>query len=141
MLSKNLEQWREDRNITTPDYKVFFENIIEELLEPIYGKSIVKQFKNEIVAKYYMEPFGLDEYEMIDAIQDIKVFCNNETALMGYDNEKCELEVFKEINSRKQCPIQKELWEEAYPVGKWEKDKNQDESTLYKADYSSCKIA
>jgi len=138
MLSRNLEQWRKDRNITTPDYKVFFENIIEELLEPMYSKDCINQFKKEIIDMYYIET-KLNTHEVIDAIQDIKVFCNNETALMGYDNKKCEDEVFKEINSRKQCPIQKELWEETYPVGKWEKDKNQDESTLYKANYSSCK--
>ena len=40
-------------------------------------------------------------------LQDIQVFCINETELMGFDNIKCNKEVFSEINSREQDPYPK----------------------------------
>ena len=51
-------------------------------------------------------------------MQDIQVFCINETELMGFDNIKCNKEVFSEINSREQDPIQK-LVKIKGVVGKW----------------------
>ena len=51
---------------------------------------------------------------------------------MGYDPNKCLLETCKEINSRKGA--------HDHSIGKWVKDKNQDPATLYKADYSKCKL-
>ena len=59
---------------------------------------------------------------------------------MGYDNDKCMDETVKEISSRKQDPIQQELWfKSGYDGTKWMKDLNQDPSTLYKADYNKGK--
>ena len=58
---------------------------------------------------------------------------------MGYDYLKCLDETIKEISSRKQDPNQKRDWELNGVSGKWQKDLNQDKSTLYKADYNSCK--
>ena len=59
---------------------------------------------------------------------------------MGFDNTKCNKEVFSEINSREQDPIQKEQWEKFGTYGKWEKNKRQESWTLYKANYESCKL-
>jgi len=78
-----------------------------------------------------------DEHEKIDAICDIIVLAANELALNGYDLDLCLKETAKEINSRIQDPIQAcTNWKGQ----KWQKDPNQDKSTLYKADYSRCKL-
>jgi hypothetical protein len=68
-------------------------------------------------------------------IQTTSVVCNS----LGFDFDKCMLETIKEISSRNQDPIQKEEWAKNGINGKWQKDKNQDKSTLYKANYESCK--
>ena len=79
--------------------------------------------------------------DVVDAIQDIQVFCINETELMGFDNIKCNKEVFSEINSREQNPIQKEQWEKFGTFGKWEKSLLPEHiEKWYKADYESCKL-
>lgn len=59
---------------------------------------------------------------------------------LGYDFEKCMLETIKEISSREQDPKQKEEWSKNGPSGKWQKNKQQNPDTLYKADYESCKL-
>ena len=78
--------------------------------------------------------------EIIDILQDIQVFCINETELMGYDNIKCNDEVFQEINSREQDPQQFAEWQKFGASGKWQKNRHQKDWTLYKANYESCKI-
>jgi len=60
---------------------------------------------------------------------------------MRYDIKKCMIETIKEISARKQDPVQKIEWEENGASGKWQKDKNQDSASIYKANYGICKIA
>ena len=141
-LTQKLRQWRADRNITKADYLTFVENVLEELMEPIWEKSVIQDKKSQIISDYF---YGIDEYdwneeEIIDAIQDIQVFCINETELMGYDNLKCNDEVFKEINSREQDPQQLAEWQKFGASEKWQKRKDQNPNTLYKANYESCKL-
>ena len=78
---------------------------------------------------------------MIDALADIMVFTANEIALMGYNLDLVMKQVIKEISSRQQDPLQVISWRMEGPSGKWQKDKSQDPSTLYKADFSVCKLA
>ena len=140
-LTQKLRQWRADRNITKADYLVFVGNILEELLEPLYDKNTIEDIKDEFMTNWINGDDTMpDTLDIIDAIQDIQVFCINETELMGYDNIKCNNEVFSEINSREQDPLQKIQWRESYPFGKWQKRKDQNPSTLYKANYESCKL-
>ena len=143
-LTENLKQWRKDRNITKADYLVFVGNILEELLEPLYKKNAIEDMKQEILNGYFFGSFDINEKlkqdDIIDAIQDIQVFCINETELMGYDNIKCNKEVFEEINSREQDPEQKQQWVKYGAVGKWQKNRFQKDWTLYKANYESCKL-
>ena len=140
-LTENLRQWRADRNITKHSYIIFVENILEELLEPLYDKETILKFKKEMIEKYFPEDeWFYNNEEVVDAIQDIQVFCINETELMGYDNIKCNKEVFNEIDSREQDPKQKEEWLKNGAVGKWQKNKRQESWTLYKANYESCKL-
>ena len=138
-LTSNLKVWRKDRNITQANTRVYVENVIEELLEIYYtDKQYIKEEKDLIMSMFFdANPISVDD--TIDAIQDIQVFSVNETELMGYNNEMCNYEVFKEINSREQDPIQKEQWSKFGSSGKWMKNKNQKESTMYKADYSRSK--
>ena len=138
-LTANLKVWRKDRNITKANTRVYVENVIEELMEIYYtDKQFIEEEKDLIMAMFFdAEPIGVED--TIDAIQDIQVFSINETELMGYDNEMCNYEVFKEINSREQDPGQKIKWEKFGTDGKWLKNKYQSETTKYTADYERCK--
>lgn len=141
-LTENLREWRKDRNITKADYLTFVGNVLEELLEPLYEKVAVDDIKTKIVNQYFgfTDEFEWSQIEIIDAIQDIQVFCINETELMGYDNTKCNNEVFKHINCRRQDPKQKEEWLKNGAVGKWQKDQNQPKDEIYEPNYESCKL-
>ena len=140
-LTENLREWRKNRNITNADYLVFVGNVLEELLEPLYTKQTVKRYKDEMFDIYFKHCSNKYlEIETLDAIQDIQVFCINETELMGYDNVKCNEEVFQEINSREQDPQQFTEWQKHGANGKWQKNKYQKDWTLYKANYESCKL-
>ena len=140
-LTENLRQWRADRNITKADYFVFVENILEELMECIYPKNRIHRFKEKIMNDYFNKDIVvINDSEIVDILQDIQVFCINETELMGFDNIKCNKEVFSEINSREQDPEQKEEWLKNGAVGKWKKNERQESWTLYKANYESCKL-
>ena len=140
-LTENLREWRKERNITKAGYLTFVANILEELLEPLYGKDVINDIKDEFMITWIngddSMPCTLD---IVDAIQDIQVFCINETELMGYDNIKCNQEVFKHINCRKQDPKQKEEWIKNGAVGKWQKDQNQPQEEIYQPNYESCKL-
>ena len=140
-LTENLKQWRADRNITKADYYTFVGNILEELLEPLYLKDNIKIIKEGILNSYFHPDDILNEFRVLDAIKDIKVFCINETELMGYDDTKTDSEVFKHINCRKQDPIQYIEWKEKGAYGKWQKDNSQDYSEIYEPDYASCKCS
>ena len=138
---KELTTWRANRPALTHNHRIYFTNIIEELLEPLYTKETVKMFTKEIVERYYPETLELTSNNcVLDSICDIQVFSINEVELMGYDNNKCMDETVKEISSRQQDPEQKKLWLSNGSNGeKWMKDPKQDPSTLYKADYGKCK--
>jgi len=138
-MFKKLEKWRNDRNISKVDYKVYFENVIEELLEPMYEKDVVKYIKGRIVDEWYVDIGFLDEAKIVDTINDIGVFSINENENMGYDFEKTMDETIKEISSRKQDPEQKAEWEANGACGKWKKQADQNKDTLYTADYLKCK--
>ena len=140
-LTEDLRQWRADRNITKADYLTFVENILEELMECIHSKDMIPKFKKQIMNEYFNKDIvRVIDSEVVDILQDIQVFCINETELMGYDNIKCNNEVFKHINCRKQDPIQKEQWAKFGTYGKWLKDDNQNPSEIYEPDYEGCKL-
>lgn len=79
------------------------------------------------------------EEDMIDALCDIIVVATGAIHKLGYDPELSMIETIKEISSRQQDPQQKEIWNNWGASGKWEKNKEQDESTLYKANYLEAK--
>ena len=132
-----LKQWREDRNLSSHNYRVFFANVIEELLEPLYHKDDIPRMVKEIMDIYYPEECNLKENEIVDTLTDIRVFAENETENMGYNSELTMLEVIREISSRRQCP--KQAQRDWYGE-KWQKNTNQPKETLYKADFNKCKL-
>ena len=58
------------------------------------------------------------------------MFATGDMLKLGYDPESCMKETVKEISSRTGSIID----------GKFQKDKNQPKDTLYKANYSKCKL-
>ena len=56
------------------------------------------------------------------------------------DPELSMIETLKEINSRKQDPVQKTMWRAEGIKGKWQKWKEQPKDTLYKANYDQAKL-
>ena len=111
-------------------------------MEVTYTKNEIEAIKNEIIDRYFFRPIGtMNELDIVDTIKDIKVFCINETELMGYDDVKTDSEVFKHINCRKQNPIQKEQWEKFGAYGKWQKWSEQPIDEIYEPNYASCKCS
>ena len=140
-LTQNLREWRKKRNITKADYLVFVGNVLEELLEPVYLKEEIEDIKNTIMYDYFGNSIlKSKETDYLDTIQDIQVFCINETELMGFDNIKCNNEVFKHINCRKQDPEQYLEWKEKVPYGKWKKWSEQPKDEIYEPNYGDCKL-
>lgn len=140
-LTENLREWRKDRNIVISNTYGLVANIVEELLEIYYtDKNKINENVNIFLNQFINGREPISNTNTLDAIQDIQVFCINETELMGYDNIKCNNEVFKHINCRKQDPKQKELWAEMGANGKWLKDTNQNPNEIYEPNYESCKL-
>lgn len=141
-IYKLLAKWRKERNITNPDYRVYFQNIIEEILEPLgYSKEEISIIKIDIYNKYYPNELILNENLVVDSICDIKVFSINELGTMKYNGKKCMKETIKEISSRQQDSFQKEIWDKNGASGKWLKSELEEHKALwYKADYSKCKL-
>lgn len=83
-----------------------------------------------------------DTHEMVDALADIIVIAAGELVKLGFNPELCLKQTVKEISSRNQCPEQASRWaaNNKQPGEKWLKDPNQPQSTLYIADYSTCKL-
>jgi len=106
--------WNESRNLK--DFKPHNEYalLFEELME----------FQNASISK--------NESEQVDALCDIIVVATGALHKLGYSPDKAMDETLKEINSRKGSINEN--------TGKWEKDITQDPETLYKANYSTCKI-
>lgn len=72
-----------------------------------------------------------NEYEMLDALCDLIVFAVGGIYKLGYAPAAALQETVKEILSRKGTLDT--------VSGKWQKDKHQDPSTLYKANYAVAK--
>lgn len=119
--ANKLKQWRENRNLTKP------------------SGEIVKMLQEE-VNEVEVEVLLKDTNETLAELSDIIIIATNEISLMGYDSEKVVSEKIAAISSRNQCPIQKEVWDNWQPAGKWNKDRTQDKSTLYVANYEGCKL-
>ena len=84
-----------------------------------------------------------DTHEMLDALTDLIVIAAGEMVKLGFNPELCLKQTVKEISSREQCPDQAASWAngDRMPGEKWLKNPNQDPSTIYSADYSTCRLS
>lgn len=82
-----------------------------------------------------------DEHEMVDALADIIVVAAGELTKLGYNPELVLKQTVKHILARKQDPKQAIEWaaNNRAPGEKWLKDKSQDPSTIYEANYNLCR--
>ena len=114
----------QERYGTTFDFPKALEKLNEELEE--FEEGFVKA----------------DTHEMIDALADIIVIAAGEMVKLGYNPELCLKQTVKEISSREQDPAQAADWSlgNKQPGEKWLKNPRQDPTTLYSADYSTCKF-
>ena len=113
-----LRQWRKNRNSVA--------------LGPAFVPAIQEELQEYLDAT--------TDHDRIDAICDIIVFAVNELELEGYNIDLAMKQVVKHISSRIQSPSQKQLWLQSGPFGKWQKDSQQDPSTLYEPDYTICRL-
>ena len=102
-----------DRNLVSFDSKLEYNMLFEELQE------------------FMMAAAQEDEHEMVDGLCDVIVVAVGAIYKLGYYPDAALLETVREISSRKGAINQE--------TGKWQKDLNQDPSTLYKADYITVK--
>ena len=137
--TEKLRVWREVRNVTNSNTKVYVANVVEELLEIYFTNKKVIKFLQALIMIIFSIKKPVSELNTLDAIIDNSVFSINEVELMGFDYDKSLREVIKEVSSREQCPIQKEQWLKYGAIGKWQKNKNQNKATLYQADFSKAK--
>lgn len=107
---KGIVKFNQDRNLVKFNGDAEYKMLYEELQEFLTAYS------------------EQNEYEMIDALCDVIVVATGAIHKLGYDPTEALSETVKEITSR-----QGNFNED---TGKWEKDRNQDPSTLYKAVYS-----
>jgi hypothetical protein len=86
---------------------------------------------SEELQEFFVAYDNDNDYDMLDALCDIIVVATGAIYKMGYHPELALKQTVKEITSRKGS-FNEEL-------GKWQKDINQDPSTLYKADYRTAR--
>ena len=118
----SLRKWRKDRNLKEPQSDI----------NDITGNPAIVDMLEEETQELKDALLNLDEHEEIDACADHIVLAANHIEQKGYDLDLVMKEVLKEISSR--------VGSINLETGKWEKDRSQDPDTLYKADYSTCKI-
>ena len=114
----------QERYGTTFDFPKALEKLNEELVE-------------------FEEGFDkADTHEMIDALADLIVIAAGEMVKLGFNPELCLKQTVKEITCREQDPEQAIAWAAGKKeLGeKWLKDPKQDPSTIYTADYSTCRL-
>ena len=110
---ESIVKWNKSRNLIAYDATNEDNMIAEELEELSQARS------------------NHNRNEMVDAYCDIIVLATGAIHKLGFDPNNAMAETLLEINSRKGSvdPL----------TGKWQKDKSQDPSTLYKANYDNAK--
>lgn len=78
----------------------------------------------------------------VNLLHDISLIAAEGILELKYQPTLVLKQIVHEISSRQQDPIQAQAWATGnkQPGEKWKKFKDQDESTLYTADFSTCKI-
>lgn len=145
---EELNRFQQDRLLDKQEYvlRTSSMNILEELLE---AHGVHDNLKRELANKLYRQLFdvvcdSLDGYRpegtvlstpsddsTVDALSDIVVFALGDLLKLGYDPEKCLMEVSREINSRVGYIVD----------GKFQKDKSEEaQKNWVKADFTKCRL-
>lgn len=106
-------------------------NVLEGIITFNQERNL-HDFNHEAEARMLKEEFqefvnADSEHMLVDALCDLIVVSTGALYKLGYSPEDAIKETLKEINSRNGLLN--------LETGKWEKDLNQDPSTLYKANY------
>jgi hypothetical protein len=99
---EQLAQWREETGLdkAKPTKRQIIKHFVEELFEMCgYNKSETEYFVGIFMDTYVVDS-KLNDFDMIDAMCDMKVFAINDTEQMGYDSKECMSETVKEVTSR-----------------------------------------
>ena len=142
----SLAKWRADRDIQAQPESVFVSMIEEEREE--YRDAVkandweeqVDAVCDQIVLTSNHLHFHPDRLDLIEALDNLLTI---DLPALGVVPDLAMKQTLKEISSRVQDPSQKQKWSEqgGNVLGeKWQKDKNQASSTLYKANYNVCKL-
>jgi len=133
-------QWQKDRGLDKMEFNL--QEAIYRYLEEIYEMRGFDSKKSKSLARENVELIEKlakqedvaypHEHTIVDAIADLGVFGCGDFLKLNYDIKKVQSEVLDEISSRKGA------WSDE--KGKWIKDPDQDSSTLYKADFTKCKL-
>ena len=78
--------------------------------------------------------------QMVNILNIIITMCDELVTAKKYDFKKVVLEKILLLNSRRQSIDQEKYWKAHGVNGKWEKDPFQDKDTLYKMNFSRCKL-
>ena len=79
--------------------------------------------------------------QMINILNIIITMCDELVTAKRYDFKKVVMEKILVLQSRRQCPIQKEHWKLHGASGKWEKSKRaEDKNLVYVANFGKCKL-
>ena len=106
------------------------------------GPKAIEKLHEEIIEELAPAILSNDVEEIVDALADTVVISVGELTKLKYNPELVLKQTVKEISSRQQDPEQAKAWAAGnrQPGEKWNKDRSQDPSTLYIADYSTCKF-
>ena len=79
--------------------------------------------------------------QTVNILNIIITMCDELVTAKRYDFEKVVSEKILVLQSRRQCPIQKEHWKLHGASGKWEKSKRaEDKNLVYVANFGKCKF-
>jgi hypothetical protein len=99
---EQLAQWREETGLdkAKPTKRQIIKHFVEELFEMCgYNKSETEYFVGIFMDTYVVDS-KLNDFDMIDAMCDMKIFATNDIEQMGYDSKECMSETVKEVTSR-----------------------------------------
>lgn len=79
--------------------------------------------------------------QTVNILNIIITMCDELVTAKKYDFKKVVMEKILVLQSRRQCPIQKEQWKLHGDSGKWEKSKRaEDKNLVYIANFGKCRI-
>lgn len=147
-LLQELEEAREAlRNL---DFNNYVEEISDIAIFALNGLGLLNMSYKPMRMCVVPSLISLESYinnintsmriQVVSMLNIIITMCDELVTAKKYDFKKVVMEKIKVLNSRRQSIKQKEKWKKYGANSKWEKDPFQDKDTLYKMNFSYCKI-